>query len=227
MKEKVESEEEKTEEESPRRPVMAADSLRFELEPSLNRVDVDDDDDDDGRAATDHTMASSGGGNGGDDENYDDGEHDEEFFDEIANYFPAASDKATSTMTNAPMYHDDDDDDAVVHKGSTSRHETKLLISFILMVIVGTGNKIFQKLQAIPMYNYPNSMNLIQKWVLRDVAICSSTHLVCLTFHVLTLIVLYLLISSASFTYRYASPTSSPLVGTASSTMQSPPRFRT
>ncbi len=43
------------------------------------------------------------------------------------------------------------------------QEETKLLITFLLMVIVGTANKIFQKLQAIPMYNYPNSLNLLQK----------------------------------------------------------------
>ena len=48
--------------------------------------------------------------------------------------------------------------------GSGSRQSKKnLLISFVLMVIIGMGNKIFQKLQAIPMYNYPNLMNLIQK----------------------------------------------------------------
>jgi hypothetical protein len=152
---------EKIEKESTRRPVMAGDSLRLELEPSPNPTDVVDDDyDDDGRAGADYTMDSSGGGNGryDHDESYDD-DNDEEFFDEIANYFPAASDKALSTTKNAPMYHDDD----VVQKSGTSQHDTKLLVSFILMVIVGTGNKIFQKLQAIPMYNYPNSMNLIQK----------------------------------------------------------------
>lgn len=45
----------------------------------------------------------------------------------------------------------------------SNQQETKLLITFVLMVIVGTANKIFQKLQAIPMYNYPNSLNLLQK----------------------------------------------------------------
>jgi hypothetical protein len=44
-------------------------------------------------------------------------------------------------------------------------NETKLLLSFLLMLIFGTGNKIFQKLQAIPMYNYPNSLNLLQNFV--------------------------------------------------------------
>jgi drug/metabolite transporter (DMT)-like permease len=36
-----------------------------------------------------------------------------------------------------------------------------LTIVFFLMLFVGLGNKIFQKLMTIPMYNYPNSMNLI------------------------------------------------------------------
>jgi len=31
---------------------------------------------------------------------------------------------------------------------------TALLISFLLMVVIGLGNKIFQKLQTLPMYNY-------------------------------------------------------------------------
>lgn len=47
-----------------------------------------------------------------------------------------------------------------------SKHqETKLLITFILMVVIGTANKIFQKLQAIPMYNYPNTLNLLINFV--------------------------------------------------------------
>ena len=46
-----------------------------------------------------------------------------------------------------------DDDSRITNaQNSTSSHEdTKLLITFLLMVIVGTANKIFQKLQAIPM----------------------------------------------------------------------------
>ncbi|KAL7545751.1 hypothetical protein ACHAWF_009104 [Thalassiosira exigua] len=47
----------------------------------------------------------------------------------------------------------------------SSQQETKLLVTFLLMVIVGTANKVFQKLQAIPMYNYPNSLNLLQNFV--------------------------------------------------------------
>ncbi|KAL3774347.1 hypothetical protein ACHAW5_006512 [Stephanodiscus triporus] len=138
---------------SQRRPVMAADSLRFELEPSSDGVVRDRDyyDVDVGRAGTAATWPSSRGVD------------DDEFFEEIANYAPASSDKATSTAaTTSPAgatTRTDHDEDVVRGR------EAKLLMAFLLMVIVGTGNKIFQKLQAIPMYNYPNSMNLIQNFV--------------------------------------------------------------
>ena len=36
-----------------------------------------------------------------------------------------------------------------------------LVWSFCAMVVIGLGNKIFQKLQTIPMYNYPNFLNLL------------------------------------------------------------------
>lgn len=35
-----------------------------------------------------------------------------------------------------------------------------LLISFLLMVVIGLGNKIFQKLQTYPMYNYPYFLSI-------------------------------------------------------------------
>lgn len=57
----------------------------------------------------------------------------------------------------------EDDGEPSFGNDMSSKEETKLLITFLLMVIVGTANKVFQKLQAIPMYNYPNSLNLLQK----------------------------------------------------------------
>jgi len=36
-----------------------------------------------------------------------------------------------------------------------------LLISFLLLVVVGLGNKIFQKLETFPMYNYPYFLGLL------------------------------------------------------------------
>lgn len=35
-----------------------------------------------------------------------------------------------------------------------------LLLSFLALVVVGLGNKIFQKLQTYPMYNYPYFLSL-------------------------------------------------------------------
>lgn len=40
-----------------------------------------------------------------------------------------------------------------------------LALVFVLMVIIGLGNKIFQKLQTIPMRNYPNFLNLLTTFV--------------------------------------------------------------
>ena len=54
--------------------------------------------------------------------------------------------------TNDTQSTTDDDSRITNAQNSTSSQEdTKLLITFLLMVIVGTANKIFQKLQAIPM----------------------------------------------------------------------------
>lgn len=55
--------------------------------------------------------------------------------------------------------------DAGRGRESRSSNDVKLLLSFLLMVVIGTLNKIFQKLQAIPMYNYPNSLNLLQNFI--------------------------------------------------------------
>ncbi len=109
------------------------------------------------RATTATTWASYSRGNNwdefNDDNNDDDGGNDNKLFQEIANYGPAPSSTAAAAVAVAT------DDD-----GSGSRQSKKnLLISFVLMVIIGMGNKIFQKLQAIPIYNYPNLMNLIKK----------------------------------------------------------------
>jgi hypothetical protein len=41
----------------------------------------------------------------------------------------------------------------------------ELMIAFISMVFVGLGNKVFNKLMTIPMYNYPNFLNLLTTFV--------------------------------------------------------------
>eukprot|EP00284_Hemiselmis_tepida_P007858 CAMPEP_0174916584 /NCGR_PEP_ID=MMETSP1355-20121228/1893_1 /TAXON_ID=464990 /ORGANISM="Hemiselmis tepida, Strain CCMP443" /LENGTH=217 /DNA_ID=CAMNT_0016161593 /DNA_START=250 /DNA_END=899 /DNA_ORIENTATION=- len=41
----------------------------------------------------------------------------------------------------------------------------KLLISFLAMVVIGSGNKVFQKVQTIPMHNYPYFLNLFTTFI--------------------------------------------------------------
>ncbi len=40
-----------------------------------------------------------------------------------------------------------------------------LMIVFFGMVVIGLGNKVFNKLMTIPMYNYPNFLNLLTSFV--------------------------------------------------------------
>jgi CRT-like, chloroquine-resistance transporter-like len=40
-----------------------------------------------------------------------------------------------------------------------------LLITFVSMVFIGLGNKVFNKLMTIPMHNYPNFLNLLTTFV--------------------------------------------------------------
>jgi drug/metabolite transporter (DMT)-like permease len=92
-------------------------------------------------------------------DNSDNDSDDDEFYEEIANYNTnihnsnSNNNRATTTAANNGNEEDT--------KNTTEADNKILLLSFILLVIIGTGNKIFQKLQAIPMYNYPNSLNLI------------------------------------------------------------------
>uniref|UniRef100_A0AAV1UY18 Drug/Metabolite Transporter (DMT) Superfamily n=1 Tax=Peronospora matthiolae TaxID=2874970 RepID=A0AAV1UY18_9STRA len=46
-----------------------------------------------------------------------------------------------------------------------TKRDMKLLVSFVAMIFVGLGNKIFQKLQTIPMHNYPTFLNLLSTFV--------------------------------------------------------------
>ena len=76
----------------------------------------------------------------------------------------APADGDASILINTPVDKEESEGDTdTSSNNSRQKQETKLLVTFLLMVIVGTANKIFQKLQAIPMYNYPNSLNLLQK----------------------------------------------------------------
>jgi len=52
--------------------------------------------------------------------------------------------------------------DVDCNTAGTGQEDDKTLMGlFVLMVVIGSANKIFSKLQTIPMYNYPNSMNLL------------------------------------------------------------------
>jgi hypothetical protein len=46
------------------------------------------------------------------------------------------------------------------------KHNQKMLvISFLLLIVIGLGNKIFQKLQTEPMHNYPYFLNLLTTFI--------------------------------------------------------------
>ncbi|KDO33602.1 hypothetical protein SPRG_01600 [Saprolegnia parasitica CBS 223.65] len=47
-------------------------------------------------------------------------------------------------------------------QGSSS---SRLPLVFLALIVIGLGNKIFQKLQTIPMHNYPNFINLLCTFV--------------------------------------------------------------
>lgn len=50
---------------------------------------------------------------------------------------------------------------AAAAKTEESKDSKALIISFLLMVVIGLGNKVFQVLEFIPMYNYPLFVNLL------------------------------------------------------------------
>jgi len=59
-----------------------------------------------------------------------------------------------------------ENDGAETNEPQPPQKKTKmLLVSFLLMVVFALGNKIFQKLQTIPMYNYPYFLNLLTTFV--------------------------------------------------------------
>jgi len=77
--------------------------------------------------------------------------------------------RSSSTTSDAAPYKrltSEDRWDAQKETGEREEKEAnRLLISFVLMLVIGSGNKIFQKLQTVPMYNYPNFLNLLTTFV--------------------------------------------------------------
>uniref|UniRef100_A0A7S2WAB2 Uncharacterized protein n=2 Tax=Rhizochromulina marina TaxID=1034831 RepID=A0A7S2WAB2_9STRA len=69
-------------------------------------------------------------------------------------FSPAASRKIVQAPTEQPEQGAEEDD--------TMSDNTLLAIVFVVFVVVALGNRLFQKLQTIPMYNYPVFLNLFQ-----------------------------------------------------------------
>lgn len=57
------------------------------------------------------------------------------------------------------------DTDSIILGNDSSNNSRLLVIVFVLMLFVGLGNRIFNKLMTIPMYNYPNFLNLLTTFV--------------------------------------------------------------
>lgn len=50
-------------------------------------------------------------------------------------------------------------------EGAKKQDTRTLAFVFVSMVVIGLGNKVFNKLMTIPMYNYPNFLNLLTSFV--------------------------------------------------------------
>eukprot|EP01119_Soliformovum_irregulare_P002566 TRINITY_DN12810_c0_g1_i1.p1 TRINITY_DN12810_c0_g1~~TRINITY_DN12810_c0_g1_i1.p1 ORF type:complete len:393 (-),score=95.34 TRINITY_DN12810_c0_g1_i1:103-1281(-) len=68
---------------------------------------------------------------------------------------------------DAPLLPKQDVEAAITadEKHQAARKQRMLLISFLFMVVIGLGNKVFQKLQTLPMNNYPYFLNLLTTWI--------------------------------------------------------------
>lgn len=58
-----------------------------------------------------------------------------------------------------------ENDEIVVDLQAKAASGNELVIYFCCMVGIGLGNKIFSKLETIPMYNYPNFLNLLTTFI--------------------------------------------------------------
>jgi len=64
-----------------------------------------------------------------------------------------------------PRLDDPNNDQASLISADKPDDTKTLIIVFVSMVFVGLGNKVFNKLMTIPMYNYPNFLNLLTSFV--------------------------------------------------------------
>ena len=65
-------------------------------------------------------------------------------------------DSETEELERQPLVGDDKSKDTA--SAAAAQKQKMLIISFLLMVVFALGNKIFQKLQTIPMHNYVRSL---------------------------------------------------------------------
>eukprot|EP01038_Epipyxis_sp_PR26KG_P015628 gene15628-21124_t len=68
----------------------------------------------------------------------------------------------------------DDEVNAEIDDGLDEQKKdgTTLMVVFVSMVVIGLGNKVFNKLMTIPMHNYPNFLNLLTTFIY--VPVCFS-----------------------------------------------------
>lgn len=85
-------------------------------------------------------------------EDDDEGEEEDNHDVGIIPPYAKIDDKIDTAESSLPASQD--------QKTSTSRR-IKLLLSFVLLLFSGTGTVVSMKLQAVPMYNYPNFLNLL------------------------------------------------------------------
>jgi drug/metabolite transporter (DMT)-like permease len=65
-----------------------------------------------------------------------------------------------------PREEDEQEDLVALLEGEPAEADNTMLITvFCAMVGIGLGNKVFNKLMTIPMYNYPNFLNLLTSFV--------------------------------------------------------------
>eukprot|EP00981_Chlorochromonas_danica_P014257 scaffold7628_cov253-Ochromonas_danica.AAC.18 len=64
-----------------------------------------------------------------------------------------------------PRLDQPEEEDALIPTDKSDEDTKTLIIVFCSMVVIGLGNKIFNKLMTIPMYNYPNFLNLLTSFV--------------------------------------------------------------
>merc|ERR1711959_497243 len=84
----------------------------------------------------------------------------------------AASHRDSSTATPKDLRIPDEMYEELRDEQQSSRRSTvdaskarQLLLSFLAMVFIGLGNKLFQKFQTGPMYHYPFLLNLLTTFI--------------------------------------------------------------